>query len=87
MAKREAAPSDDFETLYSHLEEKARRLEQGNLGLEESLKLYEEGAALVDRMREMLGGAELRMRTVQRRYEAEDRELREVQSEYGEGEE
>ena len=87
MAKREPPPSDDFETLYSRLEEKARRLEQGNLGLEESLKLYEEGAALVDRMREMLDGAELRMRTVQRRYDDDDRQLREVESEYGEGEE
>ncbi len=86
MAKRDATPTD-FETLYTELEEKARRLEQGNLGLEESLKLYEEGADLVDRLRAVLDGAELRIRTVQRRYDDDERELREVAAEYGEGEE
>ncbi|WBL36341.1 exodeoxyribonuclease VII small subunit [Tepidiforma flava] len=48
--------SERFEALYAQLEEHARRLEQGNLPLEESLKLYEEGAALVDRLRAILEG-------------------------------
>jgi exodeoxyribonuclease VII small subunit len=71
-----------FEQLFGALEEKARKLEQGNLPLEESLKLYEEGVALVDRLREMLEGAELRVRTLQSRAEAERAELREVEAGY-----
>lgn len=72
-----------FEELYSALEDKARKLEQGNLPLEESLKLYEEGAALVDRLRVILEKAELRVRTVQGRFDEERADLREVEAEYG----
>lgn len=81
MAKAEKT----FEELYADLEEKARRLEQGNLPLEESLKLYEEGAALVDRLRVVLEGAELRVRTLQTRMAEERAELRDVAAVYGEG--
>ncbi|MGE5596982.1 MAG: exodeoxyribonuclease VII small subunit [Hyphomicrobiales bacterium] len=72
-----------FEELYAALEEKARKLEQGNLPLEESLALYEEGVALVDRLREILEGAELRVRTLQARFEEDEAQLREVEVEYG----
>ncbi len=78
MAKAE----NTFEELYAELEEKARRLEQGNLPLEESLKLYEEGAALVDRLRVVLEGAELRVRTLQSRFADERAELRDVAAQY-----
>lgn len=71
-----------FEALYGALEEKARKLEQGNLPLEESLRLYEEGAALVDRLKEVLARAELRIRTVQRRFEEDELELRETEAVY-----
>lgn len=77
------AGSPSFEQLYSRLEEKARRLEQGNLGLEESLKLYEEGAALVDRLREILAAAELRVKTLRGRLEEDEAGLREVEADYG----
>lgn len=77
------AKDESFEALYAQLEEKARKLEQGNLPLEESLKLYEEGAALVDRLREILEGAELRIRTLQTHLEQDIQELREVEAEYG----
>ena len=60
-ARPAPGPEVAFEELYTALEEKARRLEQGNLPLEESLKLYEEGAALVHRLREILDSAELRL--------------------------
>lgn len=80
MAKAE----ETFETLYGLLEEKARKLEQGNLPLEESLKLYEEGAALVDRLRTILEGAELRVHTLQTHLEQDLQELREVEAEYDE---
>jgi exodeoxyribonuclease VII small subunit len=72
-----------FEDLFAALEEKARRLEQGNLPLEDSLRLYEEGAGLVDKLRAILEGAELRVRTLQTRLEADESELREVEAEYG----
>jgi len=72
-----------FEELYATLEEKARKLEQGNLPLEESLKLYEEGVALVDALKEILEGAELRVRTLQVRLEDDQAHLREVEAEYG----
>ena len=78
-----AGPEANFESLFAALEEKARRLEQGNLPLEESLKLYEEGAALADRLRQILEAAELRVRTVRGQIEDEQAQLREVEVEYG----
>ncbi|GIW19076.1 MAG: exodeoxyribonuclease VII small subunit [Tepidiforma sp.] len=78
--------SERFEALYAQLEEHARRLEQGNLPLEVSLKLYEEGAALVDRLRAILEGAELKLQTIQQRLERETAELQEIEEEYDEAE-
>ena len=78
MAKGDAS----FEALFASLEEKSRKLEAGNLPLEESLKLYEEGADLVDRLREILEAAELRVKTLQAHLEEDAAELREVQAEY-----
>lgn len=71
-----------FEALYAALEEKARMLEQGNLGLEESLHLYEEGAGLVDQLRLILEAAELKVRTLQGRLEEDESQLHEVEAEY-----
>ena len=70
-SKRKAETPESFEGLYSALEEKARKLEAGNLPLEESLALYEEGAALAGRLREVLAAAELRIQNVHRRFEPE----------------
>ncbi len=77
-------PQPAFEDLYAALEEKARRLEAGNLPLEESLKLYEEGAALVDTLRDILESAELRVRKLQGRLDEDRMDLREVEAAYGE---
>lgn len=55
------ASEPTFESLYAALEEKARRLEQGNLPLEESLRLYDDGAKLVDQLRTILEKAELQV--------------------------
>ena len=71
-----------FEALYGALEEKARQLEQGNLPLEESLRIYIEGAELVDRLRGILEKAELQVRSIQSRLDEEERQLREVEAEY-----
>jgi len=72
--------SESFEALYAQLEEHARRLEQGNLPLEESLKLYEEGAALVDRLRPPR--AELKLQQIQQRLEADESTLMEIEEQY-----
>ena len=81
------AKEPTFEELYVQLEEKARKLEQGNLPLAESLKLYDEGAALVHRLREILEAAELRVETIQSRLSEDEAQLREVEAVYGEDEE
>lgn len=71
-----------FEQLYAALEEKARRLEQGNLPLEESLKLYEDGAGLADDLRTILESAELQVKTLQARLQTDEAHLREVELGY-----
>ena len=77
-----------FEELYAKLEETTRRLEEGKLPLEESIALYEEGASLAARLREMLAAAELHMRTIDARFEDTESLLREEQVEFdGEDEE
>lgn len=58
-----AEPS--FEELAAQLEERARTLEDGNIPLERAIAVYEEGAALVERLREMLDAAELRVQRLQ----------------------
>lgn len=60
-----AAQKKTFEGLYSDLEEATRRLEQGNMPLEDSLKLYEQGADIVAQLREILDAAELHVKTLQ----------------------
>ena len=71
-----------FEQLYAALEEKARQLEQGNLPLEQSLKLYEEGAKLADELRAILEKAELTVREVQSRLQLDSSRLGDVEAEY-----
>lgn len=75
-------PEPSFDALYAELEEKARKLEQGNLPLEESLKLYEDGVKLVDRLRVILEKAELQVKTLHNRLEEDQFELREVEESY-----
>ena len=71
-----------FEQLYAALEEKARKLEQGNLPLEASLKLYEEGAAIADDLRKILEGAELKVKTLHVRLEDDRAQICEVEADY-----
>ncbi len=71
-----------FEELFAALEEKTRRLEQGNLSLEEALKLYEEGAGLADRLRATLDAAELRVEKLQTRLDGDREQLREIEATY-----
>ena len=54
-----------FEELVAQLEECARKLDTGNIPLEEGLSIFEEGAALVDQLRKLLSTAELRVQRLQ----------------------
>ncbi len=54
-----------FEELVARLEEHARKLEKGNIPLEEAMTTYEEGAALVQQLRKLLDEAELRVQRLQ----------------------
>jgi exodeoxyribonuclease VII small subunit len=56
---------DAFEPQYKRLEEIVARLEQGDLTLEESLSLYEEGMKLARSCQELLQRAELRITRLQ----------------------
>ena len=51
----------NFEEAYERLNETAGKLERGNLSLEDSLALYEEGVLLSQRCEELLNKAELRV--------------------------
>ena len=65
MASRKEDDEAGFEPLYKRLEEIVARLEQGDLTLEESLSLYEEGMKLARRCQELLQNAELRITKLQ----------------------
>ena len=50
-----------FEDALKELEESVSKLEEGNLSLEDTLKLYERGRALSDFCQQVLEKAELRI--------------------------
>ncbi len=56
-----AGKSKTFEASMARLEEIVRQMEQGNVPLEESLKLFQEGTGLVQRCTELLDGAEVQV--------------------------
>lgn len=53
-----------FEEAMGRLEEIVRIMEQGEIPLEESLKLFEEGTALVHHCTEVLDNAQIRVTQV-----------------------
>jgi exodeoxyribonuclease VII small subunit len=57
-----------FEAQYKRLEETVAKLEAGNLTLEESLALYEDGMKLAKRCQELLRDAELRVTRLQEQF-------------------
>jgi exodeoxyribonuclease VII small subunit len=66
----EEQPSDeDFETLYKRLDEVAIRLEAGNLPLDQSIALYEEGMRLAQQCQALLATVEQRIETLREAYE------------------
>ncbi len=56
-----------FEASMAELEERVRRLESGDLSLEEALTLYEEGVELARACHEQLEEAEERVASLRRR--------------------
>jgi len=55
-------PQLTFEELYHELEETVRRLEAGELTLDESMALFERGTILAEQCNVLLDSAELRVR-------------------------
>jgi len=59
MAKRTPNPDKlSFEQALQRLEDLIEQIESGEIGLEESLKRYEQGAALIKRCKTVLDGAQ-----------------------------
>jgi len=59
MTKKPAQPDTlGFEDAIEQLETLIDQIESGQIGLEESLKRYEQGAALIKRCRTILDGAQ-----------------------------
>lgn len=63
MAKKKLT----FEEALNQLETIARQIEQGEIGLEESITKYERGMNLVKHCREILAKAEHKIQQVQQR--------------------
>ena len=63
MAKKKPT----FEEALGQLEELTRQIEQGEIGLEESITKYEEGMKLVQHCRDVLGKAEHKIEQLQQR--------------------
>ena len=61
-----------FEEAYERLNDTAGKLERGNLSLEDSLTLYEEGVLLSQHCEELLNRAELRVTQINPSAPAED---------------
>jgi exodeoxyribonuclease VII small subunit len=62
MAKKSRARP--FEELYQRLEQVVTQLESGDLPLEKSLELFEEGMRLSEQCREALKSAEKRLKVL-----------------------
>jgi exodeoxyribonuclease VII small subunit len=56
-----------FEEALKQLETIAEQIEQGKIGLEESIDKYEQGMSLLKHCREILAKAELRIQQLQER--------------------
>jgi len=56
-----------FEALYARLEEVAQRLEAGDLTLEDSVRLYEEGMVLAEQCQSLLTDVEQRIEVLRQR--------------------
>lgn len=60
----DVTPVESYEQLYAQLQEVVARLEQGELPLDETLQLYEQGVRLAATCQRLLDSAELRVQTL-----------------------
>ena len=67
-------PPENFEADLARLEDIVHRLEEGNMSLDESLKLYEDGVAAYRRCHKTLSEAELKVRKLVETVEGELKE-------------
>ena len=58
--------TETYETKVERLKEIIAKIEDGNTSLDESMKLYEQGAVLVKQCETMLAEAELKITTLSR---------------------
>lgn len=58
--------TETYETKVERLKEIITRIEDGNTSLDESMKLYEQGAVLVKQCETLLAEAELKITTLSR---------------------
>ena len=57
---------ETYETKIEHLRQIIEKIDDGNTSLDESMKLYEQGAALVKQCEILLNEAELKITTLSR---------------------
>lgn len=79
-----AAQGETFEQAFTRLEESVRRLEAGQLTLDEATKIYEEGMRLAKRCNELLSRAELRITRLQSEFAEQMSMVDEAPAEDGE---
>lgn len=58
--------TETYETKVEQLKEIIQKIEDGNTSLDESMKLYEQGAVIVKQCETMLAEAELKITTLSR---------------------
>ena len=58
--------TETYETKIEHLKKIIEKIEDGTTSLDESMKLYEQGAALVKQCEGMLAEAEVKITTLSR---------------------
>lgn len=58
--------NETYETKVEQLKEIIGKIEDGNTHLDESIRLYEQGAALVKQCEEILNEAEIKVTTLSR---------------------
>ena len=68
-APAETPDDASFEHIYARLEAVTEQLESGDLGLERSVELYEEGMKLAQRCQQLLAGVEQRIETLREAFE------------------
>ena len=65
----DASADASFEALFVRLEEITGLLEAGDLALERSVQLYEEGMRVADRCQQLLGSVEQRVEQLREAYD------------------